>query len=1072
MTHVEFPKATAQSFVGRGEELDVLLAAFTAAGEGYGGAVFVAGEPGIGKTRLVEEFTVRARRGGACVNWATCREDGGGPAFWPWVQVIRSCIEQGCSCELDSSLVSRVADAQRLVETDEPLDELGGDQARFRLFDSMTTLLTHSCTASPMVVVVDDVHWADVPSVEFLRFFVPELRGVRLLLVSTYRDADVDPASDVGRLLWDAMRTSPRLQIAGLCRDEVGALLSSTAGETASDELIDTVFTRSRGNPLFVAEFGRLLRTHTAIAPAELSVPEGIRAVMHDRLRRLSQPCRDLLAMAAVLGAHFNVEVLAQSVGREQQEVLELLDEATRVRVTLPEDTRSAVFRFSHALMRDAIYEDLPSARRIELHERAADALEVLGATDDERIADLATHALRAADGTRAVWACERAGHQALTQLAYERAASYFRTALQSLATSGRDAAPRTALLIALGEALMGAGDVEAARTSFAEAAQLARTRGEPEDLSRAALGFAAGLGGFEVRMFDAAQITLLEEALAELPDEDSAVRAALLARLSVAVSFLQSEERRRELSGAAVAMARRVDDHHVLAHALAAQCDAIAAADFVDDRIAAASEAVHLSLRAGDSAQELLARRLLLVALMERGDLTAAWREADAFSQTAEQLRQPVYSVYVPVWRGARALVGGRLDDCLAYADEAEAIGARADSTNARIQAWVARIMVNAHRKDFDAVDALWRPLVESLPDLGPSPTLVGRIIAALARDTSVPRPTPAELRALPRDGQWLGAMCWLALGAAELDDAELAVPIYDELLAYESLFGIQGIGAGCHGSIAHWLGRLAAVADRPEAAARHLELAAQVHRRNGMPLLLAHSLAALAELDDDDDRLAEAADLYRGVGLDHLAAAPSSRAGDRVGPLAVFRRDGELWTLTYAGRTVALRDSKGLRDISWLLGQPETEIHVTEIVAATEGAAPLRRDHLANRPAPAEPVLDERAKAAYRSRVTDLQTDIDEAEAAHDIERAARAREELDLLLAELAATAGLGGRSRPMTDDVERARKAVTWRIRDALRRIALVHPELGAHLQDSISTGTFCSYRPRATHSSPR
>ena len=189
------------------------------AAKGSGGAVFVAGDPGIGKTRLVDEFTGRAPRGGACVNWATRREDGGGPAFWPWVQVIRSCIETGCTCELEASMLPRVADAERLVEAGSSFEAPGGDQARFRLFDSMTTLLTHSCTAVPMVIVVDDLHWADVPSIEFLRFLVPELRRARLLLVGTYRDAEVDVAGEVGQLLWAAAGASPLVRVAGLaCR--------------------------------------------------------------------------------------------------------------------------------------------------------------------------------------------------------------------------------------------------------------------------------------------------------------------------------------------------------------------------------------------------------------------------------------------------------------------------------------------------------------------------------------------------------------------------------------------------------------------------------------------------------------------------------------------------------------------------------------------------------------------------------------------------------------------------------------------------------------------------------------
>jgi tetratricopeptide (TPR) repeat protein len=648
-----------------------------------------------------------------------------------------------------------------------------------------------------------------------------------------------------------------------------------------------------------------------------------------------------------------------------------------------------------------------------------------------------------------------------MRRLAYERAADYFGRAIEAATQGDIGAERRIELVLARGDALLASNDLAGARDQFVEAADASRAIGDPEALARAALGFAAGLGGFEVRMFDSAQISLLDEALDGLPAGDSGLRALLLARRSVAGSFLESIDEREQLASSAVAVARRANDRHALSHALAAQCDAAAGPDWVDERVAAASEAMEVARRTRDVAQELLARRLLVVADLERGELTGAWREADAFSRAAGRLRQPLYSLYGSVWRGCRAMVEGRLDQCLSAAEETDDLAGWAGSVNGRIQAWVARILVHAHRRDYAALHAAWYPMVASTPDLGPSPTIVWHAVAQLAGDSSVSKPTVDDVVALPKDGQWLGALCWLARAAADGHDAELAAAVYEQLRRYEHLVAVQGVGAGCHGSVAHWLGQLAAATGDRGAAAAHLETAVRIHRRAGMPLLLAESLAALAAVDGHDAARAEAVALYRGMGLDELGPAPPTHvAAGSSAPS--FHRAGDIWTVRFAERTTQLRDSKGVRDIAWLVGQPGRDVHVTELLAATEGTTPARAPA---RAAASEPVLDEQARTAYRARITELEAEIDDADAANDLERVARARAELDFLLDELTAATGLGGRSRAMTDDAERARKAVSWRIRDALRKVTRLDPELGRHLTEHITTGAFCSYRPR-------
>jgi hypothetical protein len=301
-------------------------------------------------------------------------------------------------------------------------------------------------------------------------------------------------------------------------------------------------------------------------------------------------------------------------------------------------------------------------------------------------------------------------------------------------------------------------------------------------------------------------------------------------------------------------------------------------------------------------------------------------------------------------------------------------------------------------------------------------------------------------------------------------------AATIYELLTPYAERFVVDGIACAVLGSVSRFLGGLAAVIGRHDEADSHFSHALAEHRRTGAPLLVAHTLrqwgtAVLARGGQRgakaEEMLRSALAIYTELSLEHWASLtervlatppPASRP-------TVFRREGEYWHLVFAGSSVRVRDVKGLGDIARLLALPGREFHVLDLVVGTApGARPDKWDGPWTPEGDTGTLIDAEARARYRRRLTELEEEVADAEAAADPARAGRAREEYDALVAALTAAYGLGGRARRMGDPAERARSAVTQRIRAALERIDTHHPALGRHLRNSIRTGTFCSYRP--------
>ncbi len=580
--------------------------------------------------------------------------------------------------------------------------------------------------------------------------------------------------------------------------------------------------------------------------------------------------------------------------------------------------------------------------------------------------------------------------------------------------------------------------------------------------------------------LFDQAQIEVLEEALATLPAGDSRLRAALLGRLSVALTYVDSPARRSSLAEESVAMARRLGDPTTLAYALAAHCDAIADPDHCLQRRAAATEIIDLA--GGDRALELLGRRLRFVAVLELGDIAAVDAEIEAFTRVAGALRQGLYQWYPLLWRATRRLMEGRVAEAEQLAAEAMAVGEAAGSDNARLLVAVFRGFLAMERFDYKTAVEIMDSLA-SIPEAAP-PGSVTNPGAMFVPDAD-PAGTRRELDRLaggalpdvPFDAEWLCVFCQVARACHNLGHTALAEVAYPVLAPYADLFGFEGIGAGCYGPVSRHLGLLAATLGRTADAAAHFDAALAVNRRIGATLPVAGTLRAYAALlGDSPDRAdqvraaamaAEAAALYAGMGItppEPAAVEPAARTAGATSTASgnAFVREGDVWVLSYEGSTVRLTHRKGFGDLAQLLARPDQEVHVLDLVAVAEGQGGDRRRRASG--GDAGPLIDERARKEYQRRLTELDEDIATAKAGSDLERAARIEAERDALIEQLTAAYGLGGRPRKAGDPAERARAAVTVRLRDALSRIEAAHPALGKHLRAAVRTGAWCVYAP--------
>jgi DNA-binding NarL/FixJ family response regulator len=927
----------ATPFVGREAELAALTADLDAALAGRGGVVLLAGEPGIGKTRLAEELAVQASARGALVLWGRCWEGEGAPAFWPWVQVVRAYVQVADPAALRQDMGAGAADIAQLVPTLwERLPDLPTpppvepEAARFRLFDGLAGFFRAAAARRPLLLVLDDLHWADAPSLALLRFLSPELEHSGPLVLGIYRHIEVDPGHPLLATLADLTRGQHRrLLLGGLDQREVVSFVALVASQEPDPGLAAAVYRETDGNPFFVTEVVRLLASqgrldHTEMGRPVLAagLPEGVKAVVAQRLGRLSEDCRRVLGVAAVLGRDFGLRVLQPASGLDTDRLLELLEEAEAARIVGAVPGGLGGWRFAHELVREVLYEGLPAARRVRLHGQVGEALQRVYAADPgPHLAELAHHFVEAAPGgeemvARAVQTAALAGRRALELLAWEEAAGLFERALAALELAERpDQGERCELLLALGEARMAASEVPAARAAYQQAGELARRIGAPETLARASLGL--GLE-FTYGIVDPVEVELLEEALAVLDEADSLLRARVLARLAWALRFTPQAERRLALSEKAVQMARRLGDPATLAAVLYDRHLAIwgpEQAEVAGERLAAATELVGLAERLGDRAMALRGRGLRRADLLELGDLAGFDADLAAAERTAAELRQLHYRWQLPLARATRATLTGRFAEAEEQAAQGLAIGQRAGDQAVELVYPSVIAALRWMQGRFGETVNLLGDLAARFPATPVYRTALAAALAEAGRpveaQAEVEWLTANDLVAVPRDFSWSVSLATLALACHHLGDTTRGARVRELLEPYADRNIATGrFGSVCLGPAAYFLGLLDLTLGQPEQALRRLAhaaaLAARLQARPMVARCQEGQARALLALDRPGDRqqaaalLQEAAATAKELGIHGLGERAGALLNESAAPAALA------WPAGLTGREV----------------------------------------------------------------------------------------------------------------------------------------------------------------------
>jgi len=845
----EETEARRGAFVGREAELAELVAGLESAIAGRGRLFLLVGEPGIGKSRLADELIAAARARDVQVLVGRCWEAGGAPAYWPWVQSLRTYVRASDTAAMRTVLGAGAADLaqivpelrRRLTDLPEP-PSLASEGARFRLFDATAEFLRAASTIRPILLVLDDLHAADAPSLLLLQFLVRELASTNVLIVGAARDLDPIPGEHLAAVLAELERepVTRRLSLRGLSQQDVEDYVASTASELASPELASALYAQTEGNPLFVAETVRLLAAETRQAEPTgggLAIPESVRDVIERRLRRLSAECNRVLTLAAVLGREFDLDALARASGLPRESLLALLDEAGAARVVLQIPSGSGRLRFAHALIRDTLYEGVPAGRRMQLHLRVGGALEALYGEDAEpHLAELAHHFLEAVGaGSRdtAIEYTRRAGDRASRLLAYEEAARFYDAALGLVA----DPVVRCRLLLALGEAHARAGDGDAARAAFLRAADEAKTLGAADLLARAALGY----GGRIVwsRPTDDRLVPLLEDALAALGEQDSPLRARVLARLAGgAVRGRVTQERREALALQAVETARRTGDEAALAYALDGLAACLLRPDRLDEELAVAAELVEIADRIGERERAFQGRLYRFVTLINLGRIDMAEAEFVHVARLADELRQPTQLWQLTANRVLMALFAGRLEDAEVLIGRALDYGRDAQARDAELSSRVHIYTLRREQGRLQEVEAIIQRSADEYPDRPMFRCLLAHVSAELGEEQAARRLVRGLARdgfaAVPFDDEWLYSMSVLAEACVLLSEADTAAALYALLLPYAAR-NAASPPEGLAGSVARYLGLLASVEADWDRATGHFDHAHALNARMG---------------------------------------------------------------------------------------------------------------------------------------------------------------------------------------------------------------------------------------------
>ena len=1088
--------AQRNTFIGRVRELSELRAALEDADGGDGRLFLISGEPGIGKTRLANELAADAASRGVRVAWGRCWEGSGAPAYWPWVEIVRSlALEPGRARQQQTIVPPEIGQLipELAAETTQQRSSSDPEHGRFRLFDAVATLVKQIARSTPAVLILDDLHEADRGSLELLKFVGRRLTDSRVVIVGTFRDAEVRRSSYLAESISEIVRHGHPMPLAGLGENEVAQMIEHRAERSPSATFASELHRVTAGNPLFVDGVIRVLVAERKLGMAEhldlsgFELPEGVRGAIRKRLALLSPEARSALAVAAVIGQEFDVVLLGRVTEVSVGTLAQLMREAAEVGIVAAASRES--FRFTHPLIREALYKDSTAAERARRHSAIAKALEEMHVANlTPHLAVLANHFREAGIAEKAIDYSVRAGESAYAVLAFEDAAAHWQAALALMNGQVTDDKRRAGLLYQLGDPML--LGLEAKGLEYLEEARrLYKRLGKTREAAGVNLRIGFSLMAMKnqvLRDIPSASAHFREAEAGLGQDPDDLLLGWLHVGLASVAGELFDRKQRLKSSRRAMVIGQRLGDEVLWINAAMQSADELINGGRFE-------RGFGLLARAWERADRLNNAGVCSAAAWGAGfsealrrDPVAARRWLLRELQTDRVAKAPSARQQLRHILGHVLVVGGKPTEantlvseagCLCLEaivcflggdwEDAEKIFLRDLEEQARkpgrpwqeffASLWLAKLR-RAEGRYGDAEGLLKR----AIDIVGRGSVVVLEIdarqeLSALLGEIGAPKRAHQHLarcRELmtPRE-DWRGlagaverAEAIVTACEGRLDDAQAkfanAVKIFQR---YEVRFD--------EAETLHYWGLALARAGNAEHANEKFNAAMELYRRNG---------AGQRWIDRVEAARIETPD----------TAAPVS---DRRPPEDehLFRREGEFWTIAYRGVTCRLRDMKGLGYIAHLIAHPGQRIHVLDLFAQAGGdgatvapIADLQAENLevVSDPGDASKVLDSRARAEYRQRLSELRAELAEAEGNNDPGRAERTRSELDSLTDGLKSALGLGGRSRRFTAETERARGTVSKSIRKSLERIRHSHQELGAHLSTCIRTGYFCAYLP--------
>jgi ATP/maltotriose-dependent transcriptional regulator MalT len=869
----EAPGAVRGDFVGRREEQRRLEAALAEASAGSGRVVLLAGEPGIGKTRMAQELAAHAEGRGMRVLWGLSQDGDAAPPYWPWVEALR-----GLSTA-SGNVVSFLTDPEHKPDglstfADSPRS------VRFAQFDAVASFLSAASDERPIVMVLDDLHSADEPSLQLLAFVARRLERSRLLIVGTYRDTELRRGHPLRSVLVDLGREQAfrRLTLRGLSEEEVAQFMKRLAAGAVDHRLVQAVHRQTEGNPLFVKELVQLLDREGALgdprslARRALEVPEGIREMIGLRLSRLSEPTNRALGLASVIGVAFGQEELSRlAEGDRGVDVPAALEEALKEGV-LVDAQEVGSYRFHHALVREVLYDEFPSIRRSHLHLKLARALEQAHADAvSPYVSRLAEHylaATQAGAAAKAVQYARLAGGSAMDMLAFEDAARQFKNALEILPLKEKSVPrERLEILLSLAEAQMSAHDPGGGTKTLRHLFEAAGREGMIDLCARAALlaentAFWSGLPIPHV-------IPMLEQTLTRMGEEPTPLRARMLASLARALLYDKQLREADRFSREAVEDAREAADPGTLAFALSGRLIVIWGPTTLDERLACATEMLEMANLVGDSEQACVSHGYLVTIHLERGEKEQYSRHLQDCARLDADSKLPFLGWADRVFLTGLPLLEGRYEEALERAQKAFDLGRRTsiDAVDGTFSLQMFTVI-----RDRGQVATL-RPVLErflkesSAPTWKPGLALLYAELGIAAEARAVFEQVASDgFATIPRDAGWPGAMAYLAEVCAFLHDEDRAARIHDMLLPWAHCAIILGGIVVCLGSGSRFLGLMSSLQRRwAEAEAHFGEALAFNEGLGARPALVRtrHDLAAMLLTRRRGDDIRQASEL-----------------------------------------------------------------------------------------------------------------------------------------------------------------------------------------------------------------